>query len=369
MRYVPKPAAARPVAVIAASLALALGVFALSGYSTGAIAAGTIEGSVASPAAWTQTLRWTIPLLIIALGVGLSFRAGYFNIGAQGQMYVGAIGSLAVGLAWRDGPALVVVPCAFAVGIALGALWSLVPGLLRTHLDADEVVTSLMMNFIAVLLLEWICTGPLKSGDGTGQAAATDPLPPELRISDGSGVSPVLLLLCATLVAGAVALNARTRLGLEIRIVGRNPVMARWMGIRASRVGLVVFALGGAAAGLAGAVEAYGPAGSLRAGFSPQVGFMAVIVALVASLGPLRTLLAALFFGGLRAATLYLPIVSDLPQAGLDMLNGMVALWITVTAVPVVLRRRRSRGLVPRPEARPSGAPARDDLEAAGKRG
>ncbi|GAA3974745.1 ABC transporter permease [Actinomadura viridis] len=368
MRRLPKLAAARPVAVIALSLVLALGVFALSGYSAGAIAAGTIEGSVGSPAALTQTVRWFIPLLIIALGVGLAFQAGYFNIGAQGQMYVGAIGSLAVGLAWREGPPLLVVPCAFAAGIALGALWSLVPGLLRTKLGADEVVTSLMMNFIAVLLLEWVCTGPLKSGDGTGQAATTDPLPAAFRLSDGSGVSLTLLLLCGVLVAGAVALNSRTRLGLEIRVVGRNPVMAQWMGIRASRVGLVVFALSGAAAGLAGVVEAYGPAGSLRAGFSPQVGFMAVIVALVGSLGPLRTLLAALFFGGLRAATLYLPIVSDLPQAGLDMLNGMVALWITVSAVPVLMRRRRLRDPVHAGGGLPAD-PVRDDREAVRSRG
>ncbi|GAA0588618.1 ABC transporter permease [Actinomadura livida] len=367
MRQLPKLAAARPVGVIAASLLLVVGIFAVSGYDVGAIVAGTVDGSVGSAAAWTQTIRWAIPLLIIALGVGLAFQAGYFNIGAQGQMYVGAIGSLAVGLAWRDGPALVVVPCAFAVGIALGALWSLVPGLLRTRLGADEVVTSLMMNFIAVLLLEWVCTGPLKSRDGTGQAATTDPLPAGFRLSDGSGVSPTLLVLCALLVAGAVILTGRTRLGLEIRLVGRNPVMAQWMGIRASRVGLVVFALSGAAAGLAGAVEAYGPSGGLRVGFSPQVGFMAVIVALVAAFGPIRTLLAAVFFGALRAATIYLPIVSDLPQAGLDMLNGTVALWITVSAVPVLLKRRRARAAARAGDQ--SGEPARRDREVVSSRG
>lgn len=360
-----RPAVARPVLVVLASLALALGVFGVSGYDVGAIVRGTAEGSVASPAAWTQTVRWAIPLLIIALGVGAAFRAGYFNIGAQGQMYVGAVGALAVGLEWRGGPAPVVLPCAFAVGMVFGAVWSLVPGLLRTRLGADEVVTSLMMNFIAVLLLEWVCTGPLKATDGSGQAATTAQLPASFRLSDGGGVSPALLAVCALLVAGAVVLNGRTRLGLEIRIVGRNPVMARWMGIPASRVGLVVFALSGAAAGLAGVVEAYGPAGSLRAGFSPQVGFMAVVVALVGSLGPLRTVVAALFFGGLRAATLYLPIVTDLPQDGLDMLNGMVALWITITALPILWKRRRARG--PAGDVRAETAPG--EAEAVGTRG
>jgi ABC-type uncharacterized transport system permease subunit len=358
-------AAARPVLVVLVSLAIALAVFGLSGYDVGAIVRGTAEGSVASPAAWTQTVRWAIPLLIIALGVGAAFRAGYFNIGAQGQMYVGAVGALTVGLEWRGGPSLVVLPCAFVVGMVLGAAWSLVPGLLRTRLGADEVVTSLMMNFIAVLVLEWVCTGPLKASDGSGQAATTEQLPASFRLSDGGGVSPALLAICALLVAGAVILNGRTRLGLEIRVVGRNPVMARWMGIPASRVGLMVFAVSGATAGIAGVVEAYGPSGSLRAGFSPQVGFMAVVVALVGTLGPLRTVVAALFFGGLRAATLYLPIVTDLPQDGLDMLNGMVALWITVAVLPVLWKRHRARG--PAADARAESAP--EEPEAVTARG
>ena len=354
MRYLARLQAGRPVAVVAVSLLLALGVFGLTGYPVGEVLGGVVQGSVGSAAAWTQTVRWAIPLLIIALGVGLTFQAGYFNVGAQGQMYMGAIGSVAVGLALRDGPALLVVPSALAAGIALGMLWSLIPGLLRTRLGADEVVTSLMMNFVAVLLLEWLCAGPLKNQDGSGQAATTDLLPAAFRISGGAGVSPALLALCAVLVVAAVILHTRTRLGLEIRIVGRNPVMAQWMGVRASRVGLVVFGLSGAAAGLAGAVEVFGPAGSMRAGFSPQVGFMAVIVALVGAFGPLRIVLAAIFFGGLRAATLYLPLVNDLPQAGLDMLNGTVALWITVSAVPALIARRSSADPPPRTPVPPS---------------
>ncbi|MEU7749866.1 ABC transporter permease [Nonomuraea sp. NPDC049158] len=354
--------AVRPVAVVALSLLLAIGVFGLSGYPVAGIVNGAIEGSVGSAAAWTQTLRWAIPLLIIALGVGITFQAGYFNVGAQGQMYAGAIGALAVGLALRDGPGAIVVPLALATGIALGALWSLVPGFLRTRLGADEVVTSLMMNFIAVLLLEWICVGPLKNRDGSGQAAATDMLPAAFRISDGSGVSPTLLGICAALVAAVVVLHSRTRAGLEIRLVGRNPVMAEWMGIRSSGIGLLVFGLGGATAGLAGAVEVFGPLGSLRAGFSPQMGFMAVIVALVAAFGPVRTVVAALFFGALRAATLYLPVVNDLPLAGLDMLNGMVALWITVSAVPAILARRATRRTL-------AAEAARADREVVGNHG
>ena len=125
--------------------------------------------------------------------------------------------------------------------------------------------------------------------------------------------------------------------------MGRNPVMARWQGINSTGVGLLVFAFSGGCAGLAGAAETFGPAGSLRAGFSPQVGFMAVVVALVGGLGAFGVLLAALFFGALRAASLYLPVVTDLPQSGIDLLSGVIALLITATGIPLVRRRQRLR--------------------------
>jgi simple sugar transport system permease protein len=337
-----RAALVRPLLVVGASVVLLLAVYALLGYDVATVVGGIVDGSVGSASAVRQTLRWAVPLLVIALGVAVTFRAGYFNVGAQGQMYVGAIAGLGVGLAGGGWAPALVVPLGFLAAIAAGALYSLLPGLLRLRFGADEVVTTLMLNFVAVLLLEWICSGPLKNEAGTGLAATTVPLDRAYRISGSDGVSVVVLGTCAVLAVTTWLFLHRTRTGLETGLVGRNPVMARWQGIRAGRLGALVFAIGGGCAGLAGALEAFGPAGVLRAGFSAQVGFMAVVVALVGGLGVLGIVVAALFFGALRAATLYLPVVSDVPQSGIEMFSGFVALFITATAVPALWARRRT---------------------------
>lgn len=331
--------AARTVGVVAAAIGIAIGVYAATGYDIGEVVDGIVQGSVASPEAITQSVRWAVPLLLIALGVAVSFRAGYFNVGAQGQMYLGSIGALSTGVSLEDAPSWIAVPLVLLAGVVCGALWSLLSGLLRFVFAADEVVTGLMLNFIAILFLQWVASGPLKSDAGSGQAAVSIPVPAELRISGISGVSPSILIICALVTALAFVFGRYTRTGLEVRIVGRNPVMARWQGVDDKRLGSLVFALSGATAGLAGAVEILGPAGMIRAAYSPQVGFMGIIVALVGGLGVLGILAAAAFFGAMRAATLFLPIVSDVPQSGIELISGLVALLVTVSAIPISIAK------------------------------
>ena len=187
-------AALRPLSVVSVAIALVLLIYGLLGYSVTAVVDGVLAGSVTSPAAAEQALRWTVPLLLMGLGIAVAFKAGYFNVGAQGQMYVGAMASLVVGL-WGDGQApVLVIPLAFVAAVLAGAVWSLAAGLLRLLLGADEVVTTLMLNFVAVLLLQWATSGPLKSRAGTGQAATTESIDAGYRISTSTGVSlPIFL--------------------------------------------------------------------------------------------------------------------------------------------------------------------------------
>lgn len=337
----------RPVLVVATAFLCSLTIFQLSGYQVGDVLQGAAAGSLTSTDALGQSLRWAIPLLLMALGVTASFRAGFFNVGAQGQMYVGAIVSLSVGLAGQGRLGWLFVPASIVAGCAAGGLWSLVSGVLRVFMDANEVVTTLMMNFVAILLLEWVASGPLKSPVGTGQAATTQSIAGSYRLSGSTGVSVTLIAVCCVMSALTWFLFRRTRIGLEMTLIGRNPVMARWQGIDPVRLGLLSFAFSGATAGLAGAIEVFGPAGSLQADFSPDVGLTAVVVALVGGAGVMGVIIAALFFGALRAATLYLPVVSDLPTSALDLLNGLVALLITVSALPKLRRRHRARTSVP----------------------
>ncbi len=321
---------ASTAAMVGLSFLLTAAILQVSGYGVGDVFSGVIEGSITAPGAASSSIRWAIPLLLIGLGVAVGFRAGFFNVGGQGQFYVGACAALAVTLGWSDGPAPLVIPCGMLAAVVTGMAWSLLPGYLRVRFGTDEVLTTLMMSFIGALVLQYLTAGPMRNPSGTGQTAASERIPEAFRITDGSGVSTTVVVLVGGVAALVWLLLERTRFGMTMTLVGRNPTMARWQGIDVRRVGLINFALSGALAGLAGAVELYGPAGRLVTGFSPEVGFTAVVVALVGLLSVGGTIVAAVFFGGLQSAILFLPIVTDLPSPALVLLHGMVAFLVTV---------------------------------------
>ena len=341
---------ASTVVLVLVSFLLTALILRVSGYSVSDVFSGVIQGAITATGASTSTIRWAIPLLLIALGVVIGFRAGFFNIGGQGQFYVGACSALAISLGWREGPAGLVILCGTLAAMLAGVLWSLFPGYLRVRFGTDEVLTTLMMSFIGALVLQYLTAGPMRNPSGTGQTAASERIPETFRITGGSGVSTTVLLLVAGVTVLVWLLLERTRFGLTMTLVGRNATMARWQGINVRRVGLGAFALSGALAGLAGAVELYGPGARLVTGFSPEVGFTAVVVALVGVLNVWGTVVAAVFFGGLQSAILFLPIVTDLPPPALVLLHGMVAFLVTIKFRAV--RRRKAE------RAAQAGAPA-----------
>ncbi len=339
---------ASTVLLVVVSFLLTALILWVSGYRVGTVLSGIIQGSITATGAATSTIRWTIPLLLIGLGVVIGFRAGFFNIGGQGQFYVGACSALVVSLGWREGPVPLVIMCGMIAAILAGMAWSLLPGYLRVQFGTDEVLTTLMMSFIGALVLQYLTAGPLRNPSGTGQTAASERIPEAFRITDSSGVSVTALLLVGGVAVLVWLLLERTRFGLTMTLVGRNPTMARWQGIDVRRVGLGTFALSGALSGLAGAVELYGPGARLVTGFSPEVGFTAVVVALVGMLSVWGTVVAAVFFGGLQSAILFLPIVTDLPPPALVLLHGMVAFLVTIKFRAV---RRRRTGPAAKPVA------------------
>jgi simple sugar transport system permease protein len=327
----------RAVLFVLVALAVCGVIFACAGYSALDMFSSILDGAVLRPGGWRQALRWALPLFITAAGVGLSFRCGYFNIGAQGQFYVGAICATFVAT-WLDGaPAFVLLPLAFVAGLAGGALWALWPGLLRLSSGTDEVITTLMGNFIAGLLLVYVTTGPLKDPSGSGQQSSSRPLAAAYRISTSTGLSPTILALTILVGVAMWLLVNRTAFGVLAGLAGRNPTMVRWQGAKVWRLGLASFLISGGLAGLAGTIEVFGPNGRLIGGFLPTHGFTAVLIALVAYLSVAGEVVAALFFGGLASAALYLPIMAGLPAAAIDIVNAAIALFIT--ARPAALDR------------------------------
>ncbi|MCW2902092.1 MAG: transporter permease [Streptosporangiaceae bacterium] len=319
---------ARAGAMVVLALLVATAIFTFAGYRAGDIFSGALQGAVTAPGAWQNTARWAVPLLLIGLGVVVSFRAGYFNVGAQGQLYLGAIAAYLAAHAC-PGPGWLAALAALVAGMLGGAAWALIAAVLRVALGTDETLSTLMLNFIGVLVLRYAVNGPLRDPTGSGQVAATPEVPPGSRLSDASGISWWIALI--VLIAGAMTwvMVNRTRFGLVTTLAGRNPEMVRWQGVRSSGVALGAFALAGALAGLAGAVEVLGPAGRVINGFSPNLGFTAVLVALVGILTVSGAMLAAVFFGALAAAVQFLPVMTELPASAFDLLQAIVAVTIT----------------------------------------
>jgi simple sugar transport system permease protein len=231
---------------------------------------------------------------------------------------------------WLNGaPAPILIAMCFLAGMTGGALWALWPGLLRLKSGTDEVITTLMGNFIAGLFLLYVTAGPLKDPSGTGQQSSSRPLASAYRISDSLGLSPTIIAIAVIVGLAMWLLVNRTAFGVLSGLAGRNSTMVQWQGARTWRIGLSSFLLSGALAGLAGTIEFMGPNGRLTGGFLPGHGFTAILIALVANFSVVGTAFVSLFFGGLASAALYLPIMAGLPSSAIDIINASIALFIT----------------------------------------
>ena len=328
---------------VAGAFGFAFALFAGTGFDVGGVATGIVEGSVTGPGAVANTVRWSVPLVLIGLGIAVSLRAGEFNIGAQGQMLLGSLAAVWVALEW-DGPTLAVILVGTLLAVAVGAFWSALAGVLKVRLGADEVITTLMLNFVALQIIHWAATEPLRDPGTSGDSASTPRIDPALRLQGSGEMSLEIILVTCVVIVVVWVLLERSGLGLHIRYTGTNPEAARWQGLPMARIRLSTYLIAGALAGLAGATETFGPAGRVVTGSTPTLGFSALVVATVGAFGVSGTVLAGIFFGGLQAVILYLPIVSDLPTSGLRIVEGLVAMLITAQLAVLIRRKRRPSG-------------------------
>ncbi len=286
------------------------------------------------------------PLVLIAVGLSLCYRSNNWNIGAEGQLLVGALAGSWVALATHgapDGPW--VLPAMLAAGALGGALFALIPAALKTRFGANEILTSLMLVYVAELLLDWLVRGPWRDPQGfnmpvtvTFEPEATVPLLVEGgRLNLGT---PIALLV----VALAAVMMARTLKGFEIRLVGEAPRAARFAGFSEARLTWTVFAIAGGLAGLAGVLEAAGTVRMLQPGLSPGYGFTAIIVAFLGRLNPLGCLVAGVFlaitFIGAENAQIMLRLPLDVTRVFQGLLLFFVLACDTLLLYRVRLVRR-----------------------------
>jgi simple sugar transport system permease protein len=289
-----------PVGAAVVALALAAIPLALAGAPIFTAYAMMAKGAFGSVFAFTETLTRTTPLILTGLAVAVAFRARLWNIGAEGQLYAGALAAVAVGSGAVAGPPWVMVPLVVVAGALAGALLMLGPALLKLRFGADEVVTTLLINFIMLLFVQMMLEGALQDPMSLGwpqsapivEEAVLPPLFGRMRVHSG-------LIIGLAAVAIVHVMIRYTVWGYEIRAVGENASAARYAGIPVNATMIRVALISGGLAGLAGVGEVAGLKGYLTADLSPGFGYAGIVVAMLAGLSPLGVVAAALFVAGI----------------------------------------------------------------------
>lgn len=350
LRLESRPQASRAMVYLSPLLALLLTlasgfvIFTLLGVEAGAALHAFFIQPVSDSYGFSELLVKAVPLVLIGVGLAVGFRANVWNIGAEGQLAMGAVfaGGLAIWVPEDSG--VWVLPAMMLLGLLGGMFWAAIPALLRTRYNANEILTSLMLGYVALLFLSYLVHGPWRDPDGFNF--------PESKLFGESATLPLLLegtrlhlglLLALAAVAAIWLLLARTLIGFQVRVVGAAPRAAQFAGFRERALIWFALLLSGALAGLAGMIEVAGPIGQLVPQVSPGYGFTAIIVAFVGRLHPLGIcgaglLLALSYLGGEN-----LQIAMGLPQAVTGVFQGMLLFYLLACDVLIQYRVRWGR--------------------------
>jgi len=317
--------------LIGAVVLLFLKVNPLAAY--GAIASG-VFGSFSG---FIQSLVKATPLLLVGLGICIAFRASVINIGAEGQIILGAVGATAWALAFKNWPGWLLVPSTLLISFLAGAGWGFIPGVLKARFHVNEILSTVMMNAIAIQLMNLLIRGPLidQAGVSAGtylaqserlpEAAWLPRLVPQTLLSTGA--------ILAVILAFAVYLFLwRTTIGFRIRMVGQNPEASRYSGVNVPFYQALSLTLAGGLAGLAGAVEVMGVHHRLLEGITSGYGFSGIVAALFGGLHPLGLIPAAWLFGSLLVGADKMQRAVQVPSALIDVLLGLVVLFVVGSA-------------------------------------
>jgi ABC-type uncharacterized transport system permease subunit len=326
------------VGAIAFTFAVAGLLVAIAGAPVGRTYGLLLAGGFGSVFAWSETLTRATPLILTGLAAAVAFRARLFNIGAEGQLYLGALAAVAVGglhdgtgLAW---PVWLWLPATLAAAAAAGAALLLGPALLKARLGVDEVVTTLLLNFIVLLFVGAMLDGPMKDPTAMGWPQSVA-IAPELELArpvQGTRVHTGLLL-AAGLAAACAFLVRATTLGFAIRAVGANARAAAFAGVPVTRTLVVAALLSGGLAGLAGGVEVLGRASYVTLDLSPGYGYSGIVIAMLAGLHPLGVVAAAVFVAGVLVGADSMSRVVGVPTYLADVIVATALLSVLVAAL------------------------------------
>jgi ABC-type uncharacterized transport system permease subunit len=309
-------------AVLAAFLLAAVFLF-LTGRPVGSVFSAMWNGSFGTPYGQAQMLIAAIPLVFTGLAVAIAFRMLLWNIGAEGQFYFGAFGATAVAYAFPDWPAPVLLTTMALGGLAGGALWAFLPGALRAYLGTNEIVPTLLLNYVAILWVDYLVHNQWRDPESLGfplgkpfSSTATLPQLGDTAVHAGAIVAVFAAVSVATILG-------RTLWGYKVKVIGENARAAGYAGLSIPRNIIAVMLLSGALAGLGGMVEVSGTVHRIQADISPGFGYTGIIVATLARFSPAVVLPVAVLFGGLITGGLELQTVG-LPSDLVLMIQGVI---------------------------------------------
>lgn len=312
------------LAAIFASFVFGALFLAVTGHDVLPVYRAMWAGTFGSPFGQVETIVAATPLVFTGLAVAIAFRMRLWNIGAEGQFYFGAIGASAMAYSFQDMPAALLLPAMAVGGMVLGAFWASIPATLRAFLNTNEIVPTLLLNYVAILWAGWLVNDPWRDPASRGfplgePFSASAILPQEIfgtAVHGGALVAPVAAVV-------VYALLTRTTWGYKIKVIGENPRAARYAGFPIARNIVFVMLLSGALAGLGGMTQVSGEVLRMQDDISVNFGYTGIIIATLASFSPLVVVIVAVLFGALTVAGFELQTVG-LPQDIVLMLQGMI---------------------------------------------
>lgn len=312
-----------PIISFFVSLLLGAVVLLFSGANPLTTYSSMFTGAFGTWIDFTETLVKTIPLILTGLGVALAFRLRFWNIGAEGQFIWGAIGTTWVMIFWDFLPLGLLLPIGLVMGMVAGALWAGVPALLKAQWGVDETLTTLMLNYVAILFAEYLYYGPWRDPNGFG-FPGTERFPQEGWLPRFAGRAHYGLFIALVIALILWFLLTKTRWGFEIKMIGRNQKAARYLGVNIRRNIIVTLLVSGALSGLAGATEVAGISHRLQKGIDMGYGYTAIIIAWMAQLNPIACILVALLMAGLLVGGDQIQMMVGLPASMGLVLQGLL---------------------------------------------
>jgi len=342
------------IPVLAVFTALVVGgiIIALVGGNPFDAYLGLFQGAFGSVKAWSETAVWATPYIFAGLAVGVAFKGGLFNIGAEGQLALGAVFSAWIGYSLPkalgfDLPAIIHIPLAVGFGVLVGGLWAAIPGALKAYMGGHEVINTIMMNYIALNLTSYLLNGAMRDPSPTNVSARTPAIALSARIPRLFEMDVLRVhwgFILALVIAGLVWwILWKTKVGFEIRTVGANPDAARYAGMNVERIIVLTMAFSGMLAGLAGSIEVTALNYRHELGFSMGYGFDAIAIALLGKTHPAGIVLASILFGGMRNGATLMQFRTQIPTDVISVIQALVLLFVAADAIIRYIYRIRTR--------------------------